>query len=103
MTVTMLLSALFILFFSVPTLGLHQEPHCGKEWITFRVVGYSIGGKYTPYRDGFRLVTRRKSEIESIIGIRDGGTWKVNLVRKDTAVANWVTQESRDAIIRCLE
>ena len=54
-------------------------------------------------RSGVKIMARASPPLPFLdLGSRSG-TWKVNLVRKDTAVANWVTQDSRDALIRCLE
>ena len=100
MIVRVPVACLFILFYFGGAWGIHQESHCGNEWITFQAVGYSIGEKYTAYPKA-GLATFRKSDIENILG--GEGRVKVNLKNKNVAVAYYVMPDSREALLRCLD
>lgn len=90
--------ALLLLLLSAPAYGIHMEGHCGKKWITYQRLGYSINGQYKANKV---QVTRRKSEIETIFA--SPKEWRILLKRTDVAIASYVTPESGRAVVRCLE
>ena len=75
---------------------------CGEDWVTFSVIGYTINGKYTAYKEGYAVVTRRKSDLDWIVG--KGATWRINMKRRDDVdTAFSTTNVAREALVSCLE